>query len=275
MTHIFEVEDANQYGVEKAVIIYHLRHWIRRNYANQRNIYDGRCWTYNSAEALCDLFPYWTRRKIARLLQDLEAEGVIVSGNYNEKKYDRTKWYAFANVQSIGQNLPKHWTDLTNGVDESVQPIPDSLPNKLPDKEPRHLSDFNTQFWPAYPRKVNKGGALKAFAARHKEGFKIEQIMKCLEGYKIKLKQERTEEKFIMHASTFLNAEHRFLDFEDIKKKPAHPDGLDALGRQWKGGKIVAYFNGYRFITPKEYERTRETKTEKNYTISEILSGRS
>ena len=56
-------------------------------------------------------------RKIARLLESLEKKGVIVSGNYNKAKYDRTKWYAL-------NQEPSDLSKMTNGFVKSVQPIP-------------------------------------------------------------------------------------------------------------------------------------------------------
>lgn len=140
--HSFNVDEAVKYGVEKAVIIYNLRFWLEKNKANDTNKHDGYYWTYNSAEAFTRLFPYFDRRKVNRLLNQLEKEGCILTGNYNKQNYDRTKWYTmpeFAvktpesledqpldkNDQSNGQNCPIEWSKLSNGLDKNDQPIPD------------------------------------------------------------------------------------------------------------------------------------------------------
>lgn len=92
--HLFNVDEAVKYGVEKAVIIYNLRYWLEKNKANDTNKHDGYYWTYNSAKAFSELFPYFKERKIARLLTQLEEENVILAGHFNKKGYDRTKWYS-------------------------------------------------------------------------------------------------------------------------------------------------------------------------------------
>lgn len=92
-TFSFYEADALKYGVEQAIVLRHLRYWVEINMANRRNLEDGRHWTYNSAEALTQIFPFWNRRKIARLLDGLENAGAIASGCYNRNPSNRTKWY--------------------------------------------------------------------------------------------------------------------------------------------------------------------------------------
>ncbi len=91
--HFFEVEEAMKYGVESAILLTNIRFWLTKNKANQSHIHDGYYWTYNSAAAFVELFPYMPRRSISMYLKKLCDLGVLKSGNYNEIKYDRTTWY--------------------------------------------------------------------------------------------------------------------------------------------------------------------------------------
>lgn len=91
--HSFDVEDAIQYGVEKAILLFNLRFWLTKNKANKTNIHDGYYWTYNSREAFAELFPYMNPRTIGRYMQELEEQGIVKSGKYNKTAWDRTKWY--------------------------------------------------------------------------------------------------------------------------------------------------------------------------------------
>ena len=122
MDHHFEVEDARTHGVEKAVILYNLKYWIRHNKANSVHEHDGHTWTYNSARAFAVLFPYFDAQKIGRMLLQLEEAGVILSGNYNLAGYDQTKWYAFVDEEAVFQG---QLSNLTNGYIKSDEPIPD------------------------------------------------------------------------------------------------------------------------------------------------------
>lgn len=125
---VFKSEIAKKYGVDEAIMIGNLAHWIEKNEANGRNFYDGRYWTYNSIEAFTKLFPFWTARQIRRILKSLEDKKVIITGNYNQSTYDRTTWYAFAD--GFDKNVNLHLTETSNGKDQNVQPIPDIIPEE-------------------------------------------------------------------------------------------------------------------------------------------------
>jgi len=156
MHYQFDYDCAVEMGVEKAVLLTHLMFWIQKNKANERNFFDGRYWTYNSANAFCDLFEFWSKAKTARILRSLEEDGWIISGNYNSSKYDRTKWYALSDKCML-QKWALHCSDLQNGKCESEQPIPDSNPDSNPDNK-LHIS-FE-RVWEMYGRKGNKQDAL-------------------------------------------------------------------------------------------------------------------
>jgi DNA-binding HxlR family transcriptional regulator len=38
-------------------------------------------------------FPFWSQKTLSRTISSLEKQGLVISGNYNQKGYDRTKWY--------------------------------------------------------------------------------------------------------------------------------------------------------------------------------------
>jgi DNA-binding PadR family transcriptional regulator len=140
MEHQFCIELASSYGIEEAIIIHNLYFWIKKNVANGSNFHDGRYWTYNSSKAFSILFPYMTESKIYRVLKSLEEKGLIVKGNYNDTKYDRTTWYSLSdkaleelNVlkydtngfsESILRKEEKDFAKMQNGIYESEEPIP-------------------------------------------------------------------------------------------------------------------------------------------------------
>lgn len=124
MQYQFDVDTATEHGVEEATIIHNFAFWIKKNQANEQNYYEGYYWTYNSAAALQELFPFWTRSKISRLLRNLEAARVLKSGNYNKTPYDRTKWYTIID-KTILDRYKIHIPEIENGNIRSEQPIPD------------------------------------------------------------------------------------------------------------------------------------------------------
>ena len=117
-SHSFYVEDAEKYGVDKASILYNIRFWLNKELANYTKgkpspgkVHDGYVWTYNTAEAFGDLIPYFTPNKIQKLLKQLENDGIIITGKFNNKRYDKTKWYTMEEY-SVGQTLqPNGWKE--------------------------------------------------------------------------------------------------------------------------------------------------------------------
>ena len=151
--HSFYIEEAEKHGVEKAVILYNLRFWLEKNKANKTNEHDGYYWTYNTAEAFTKLFPYFSKHKVNRLLKQLEADGYVLTGCYNKKGYDRTKWYSLPefsvkeassqedtpfckNAKCNLQNCEVHFAELQNPFCGSATPIPDINTDSKPDSKP-------------------------------------------------------------------------------------------------------------------------------------------
>ena len=118
----FSTKDAKQYGVDGAIMLHHIRYWVAKNEANETNFHDGQYWTYNSTTAFAKLFPFYSARKIGRILSKLEEESAIISGNFNGKRYDRTKWFTLVNA--ITENGDLHLTNMVNGITKYVEPIP-------------------------------------------------------------------------------------------------------------------------------------------------------
>ena len=147
MIHFFDADIAKQYGVNAAVLLYHIAYWIKHNEANGTNYYDGNFWTYNSMRAFGELFPYMSERQISTALSKLIDDGVIVTGNYNKSTYDRTLWYALTQKgKCIMQKCKMDTAEMSNGLCGNVEPIPDNIPNNKPDnKHNTNISPENVQ----------------------------------------------------------------------------------------------------------------------------------
>ena len=97
MNHSFNVKVTEEYGIEKAILLENFYFWVIKNRANNKNLHNGRYYTYNTAEAFEKLFPYMKSRRIAQLLREMEHEdGLLISGQFNN--YDRTKSYTLTDI---------------------------------------------------------------------------------------------------------------------------------------------------------------------------------
>lgn len=93
MNHNFNIDIATKFGVENAIMMENIFYWILYNKAKEENFHDGRYWTYNSIRSFTELFPYWTKRQIERIISNLKKDNCIITGNFNKKTYDKTSWY--------------------------------------------------------------------------------------------------------------------------------------------------------------------------------------
>lgn len=96
MEHSFNVQFAQKYGIEEAIIVHNFYFWLRKNIANEKHLHNGRYWTYNSNNAFTKLFPYINKTKIFRVLKHLEECDIILKDNFNTNVWDKTLWYSFS-----------------------------------------------------------------------------------------------------------------------------------------------------------------------------------
>lgn len=149
--HALDTVIASEYGVNIALLLENFQFWTAKNLQRNNHIYDGLCWTYDTLDALGEAFPYWSRRQIEHTINNAVKVGLLVKGNYNQTKYDRTLWYALTPkayayyldlldekylrrlYSSISQNCEMDYTKWRNGFPKNVTPIPDTDPDTDPD----------------------------------------------------------------------------------------------------------------------------------------------
>ena len=79
-------------GNKKAAILQKIHYWLT---TSSGAIINGMHWVYNT-------YDEWSKQlgiaksTLRRLIYELEEDGIILSGNFNKKKSDRTKWYTIA-----------------------------------------------------------------------------------------------------------------------------------------------------------------------------------
>ena len=117
MKHIFDIEIAERYGINAAILLENIGFWTAQSEANEINFHDGSYWTFNSCRAFQELFPYMSKRQIHSALEKLIGDGLLVTGNYNKVAYDRTLWYALTqrgkSIYILGQWIcPKRKIDF-------------------------------------------------------------------------------------------------------------------------------------------------------------------
>lgn len=115
----FDPDVAKEVGTDAAIILSNIEFWISKNRDDEERVEEdkrlhyknGAYWTYNSVQGWLKYFPYLTHDKIRRALERLESKGYIVSGRFNSKNWDQTKWYT-----SLRLECPVDWALTPNQI---------------------------------------------------------------------------------------------------------------------------------------------------------------
>ena len=94
--HMFNIKIAEKLGMVEAVLLHNIHFWVKKSKANNKHFYNDRFWTYNSAKAFAELFPYLSDRQISRALKSLVDDGWLLKDNFNNNPFDRTNWYSLS-----------------------------------------------------------------------------------------------------------------------------------------------------------------------------------
>ena len=223
MYHSFDPDIAKEYGVNEAVILQRIAFWVDTNEKNERNFYDGRYWTYNSAKAFKEQFPYMSVRTIQRVLKNLIDEGLILSGKFNNDSRNRTNYYT---LTDYGASLTTNWrvalrqkgnTDydkvtesLFNNNTDSITNINNTVINNIPIIPlADNRKEMFRQFWEAYPkhkRKTDPKGCEKKFLKIENLDKIFPDIMAALEAWKREWAKENNE--YVPAPSKWINQQY-------------------------------------------------------------------
>lgn len=80
---------AREIGLNEAIMLQQMHYWLIKS----SHEFEGVKWFYKTLEDWQTEFPFWSTMTIRRTLTNLEKQKVIRIGNFNKKKFDKTKWY--------------------------------------------------------------------------------------------------------------------------------------------------------------------------------------
>ncbi|HFK1711922.1 conserved phage C-terminal domain-containing protein [Bacillus mycoides] len=113
---------ASRIGLNEAIFLQQIHYWLNRS----KHFYDERRWVYNSVAEWVKQFPFWSENTIRRIVKNLEDEQLLVIGNYNRAKFDKTKWYSI-NYEKL--RLLESTNDIPNLGRRSTQNGQMDVPN--------------------------------------------------------------------------------------------------------------------------------------------------
>jgi hypothetical protein len=96
---------AEVWGVDIAVLMEQIVYWLRLNSKKPGMRINEKVWFYQSVQNLHDdYFPFWTPRQIEKLLDYTVKNHLLLTGNFNKRKYDKTKWYTVMDERFLSEN---------------------------------------------------------------------------------------------------------------------------------------------------------------------------
>lgn len=124
MQYQFDVTLAAKYSLDQAVFVHRIYLWVLHNQANRVNFHEGQYWTYDSAAALAETFPFWSARQVQRIVNQCRENGLILTRHLGDNARDRTLWYTVTEtVKCIYANGEMDYTKRLNPLHQTVKCI--------------------------------------------------------------------------------------------------------------------------------------------------------
>ncbi|MDW8801475.1 DnaD domain protein [Clostridium sp. A1-XYC3] len=142
---IFNPKLAKLIGMNEAIILSQINYWLEKS----TNLIEGRRWVYNTYENWQEQIYVLSVSSIRKAIKNLESMGIVISGNFNKCKMDKTKWYTidFALIQQLyhkaygncnNSSVTKEQKDCLNLVQEELssnKAIPEITTDSIEEEE--------------------------------------------------------------------------------------------------------------------------------------------
>lgn len=155
-------------GLNEAIVLQQINYWLKINKENNNNFHDGRYWTYNTIDKWQEEFPFWSKDTVKRIFNKLRKMDILLTGNYNKLKVDRTLWYSI-DYEELGNQLeeagyPFEETEvskeenITDALDENAQIQKVNINSPIPETSTEINTENNIQSisQPEEKKKTNK-----------------------------------------------------------------------------------------------------------------------
>ena len=233
---------AAEYGVDVAIFLHNIYHWMLKNQANQEHFYDGRYWAHSSYNGLVRWFsPLWSIQQIKRIVSKCKDAELLLIGDYNPDGFTHTNWYSVSDkiMEIYGSNMTpgdvvrnrtidssemsQKWSEIGLSYNEYINNInnPPIVPQggRRKKDEPKRQPDWKPErfsgLWDYYPhdKRGNKQKAIAAWDKLKPSDDLINDIGRRLK--RLMASESWQEGVGIPHVSTFLN-QRRWEDADNL-----------------------------------------------------------
>ena len=117
---------AQAIGLNEAIMLQKINLWLNCKPKEA----EGRSWIYNSYKSWQEQLPFWSESTIRRTLKTLVDQKIIITGNFNKYKFDKTIWYSIdydkvdeivEDVKMNNRCVQNEQTCCSNCTDASIQ----------------------------------------------------------------------------------------------------------------------------------------------------------
>ena len=140
------------------------------------------------------------------------------------------------------QEKAKKANGFSEKQNKAKKPDNDSVNDNVNDSVKKTYTCAFETLWDAYPRKKEKAGAYKCYMARLKDGFSEDELETAVKRYVDECRANKTDQRYIKLASTFLGANTPFVDYlkgDGTVEQPGRdtePDATDIVRRAIEQG---------------------------------------
>ena len=247
---------AREIGLNEAIMLQQIHYWLLKS----GNEFEGAKWFYKTLEEWQTEFPFWSAMTIRRTLGSLEKQKIIKIGNYNKKKFDKTKWYTIdyqqvnrryvQNEQTMCssctdgyvQNEQTYTREYTETTTENNNNVSEEKPSKVDwTDETRHIIDYlNKRSGKKWSVKTKK--TVQLIHKLLDNGFTVEDFEKVID---FKCKQWLNNEemnKYLRPETLFGGKFERYLNEAPARPKQQGASGQsvadkmkELFGSDWQG----------------------------------------
>jgi hypothetical protein len=173
-SHSFDVGIASQLGINAAIVYNHILYWLRINKAKNSNQKENRTWMYETLDQMAEFLGYLSSKQVRTAVNLLVEAGILIEGNFNQNKFDRTTWYAIFDetilehrsaLQGKSMRPTGQMDDDLVGASKITPRADDHIYNKNTKKnnniEPCGLNEKNSSFSSKKEERIQHGSHVK------------------------------------------------------------------------------------------------------------------
>lgn len=146
-------------GLNEAIIVQQIHYWQAKKRAIIQAPKSDRI--YNTIKDWQKQFPFFSTSLIRRALNNLEKDGIIISGNYNRNQADKTKSYSI-DYDRLNEILESRLNNLENQTEEEEKDtgadVPHNEESYVESTEVAPEAEVYCFQWTPWLMKIHKGG---------------------------------------------------------------------------------------------------------------------